>query len=114
MTELPTCDLCKSEGADPVEPAEYDVKTTLGPHGYLCQKHFEQYGTAIGTKLVRPIKQADETLEKADTICRKCGKDCTESSWNKTEMRFRLLARPEVIEVMVMTGLYCEEVMSFV
>ena len=115
MTELPDCDLCKSEGADPVEPAEYDVKTTLGPHGCLCQKHFDQYGTPIGNKLVKPTKQADETIEKVDEICRRCSKDdCSEDSWNKKVMRFRLLDHPVVVDLMTSMELYCEEMSDYV
>ena len=112
MTELPSCDICKREKRIPVEPAEYDVKTTLGPHAYLCQEHFEEYGTPIGTKLVKPTKQADETIDEADKLCKKCGKDCSEDSWNKKTMRYRILEKPDVIEVMLMMVLHCEEAMS--
>lgn len=43
--ELPTCDLCG-------EPAPYDVKTTQGPWGNLCAKHFKSLGTNLGSKRV--------------------------------------------------------------
>lgn len=113
MQELPECDFCKQakeQGKrELVEPAEYDCKTVRGPHAYMCQEHFDQYGTQLGTKLVRPVKQADETLNKADAICNRCGKGCSEDSWNRTEMRYRLLDKPDMVEVMIMTGLYCEE-----
>ncbi len=114
MTELPGCYFCEQEKREPVEPAEYDARTTLGPHAYMCQEHFEQYGTPIGTKLVKPTKQADETIDKVDSICKKCGKDCAEDSWNKTVMRFRLPGRPVVVDLMVSMGVYCEEMSDYV
>ena len=113
MTELPDCDFCKQEKREMVEPAEYDAKTKLGPHAYMCQEHFDQYGTPLGTKLVKPTKQADETIDEADVLCRKCGKGCSEDSWNKETMRYRILEKPDLIEVMVAMGLYCEEVSGF-
>ena len=112
MQELPSCDFCKQEGRDPVEPAEYDAKTILGPHAYMCQEHFEKYGTSLGTKLVLPTKQADETIAKADDLCRQCGRNCPEKSWNKTEGRFRLLDKPDTIWLMLETGSSCDEAMD--
>jgi len=110
MTTIPDCDFCKQEGRQPPEPAEYDVKSVLGPHAYMCQEHFEQYGTTIGTRLVRPAKQPDERIKKADELCRRCGKDCSEDSWNMTEIRFRVMDNPLKVDLMLATGLYCEEI----
>lgn len=114
MNEIPDCDLCKSEKVDPPEPAEYDAKTIFGPHGYLCESHFQSHGfkPMIGTKLVLrgSAKQPDELVKRADALCRRCGMGCGEDSWNKETGRYRVLDSPAKIEVMLATGLYCEEI----
>uniref|UniRef100_A0A6M3M7Y9 Uncharacterized protein n=1 Tax=viral metagenome TaxID=1070528 RepID=A0A6M3M7Y9_9ZZZZ len=110
MAELPECDFCKQEGRDPPEPAEYDARTTLGVHAYMCQEHFDKYGTELGTRLVRPVKEPDERIKKADELCRRCGKSCLEDSWNKQVIRFRIMNSPFKVEAMLELGLYCEEV----
>ena len=115
MTELPGCDLCKREGADPVEPAEYDVKTKLGPHGYLCQAHYETHGTPIGTKLIKgDASHPKEAADEADELCTKCGKGCPEGCWNKETGRYRLLEKPDMVPMMTEMGLLCEEMLGFI
>jgi hypothetical protein len=41
VPKLPKCDFCD-------ERALYDGKTTVGPWGYMCRKHFREYGTGLG------------------------------------------------------------------
>lgn len=104
--------MCKQEGVDPPEPAEYDVKTTFGPHGYLCQAHYDRYGMPLGTKLIKgDAKHPTEVLDKADALCKRCGKNCPDSCWNKETGRYRLLERdPLFAETVLSMGLSCEEV----
>jgi len=50
VSELPKCDICG-------EKAKYDSKTKSGPWGYLCEKHYEEYGVGklgvgFGQKLI--------------------------------------------------------------
>lgn len=47
VEKLPMCDFCRLE--DGVEnPALYDGRTIYGRWSYMCQKHFEKYGTGLG------------------------------------------------------------------
>ena len=46
VLKLPPCDFCKRWERD--RQAQYDGKTTLGPWGYMCQEHFDEYGTGLG------------------------------------------------------------------
>lgn len=111
VDELPTCDM---PGCD--EPAEYDAATRSGQWGNLCQTHFDDQGCSLGLgkgqKLVvrSSVKHPAEVLNKADELCRRCGKDCGEDSWNKETGRHRLLDNPIKIEAMIMSGAYCEEI----
>ncbi len=112
VAELPHCGLCEMEGR--AEPAEYDGRTITGPWAFMCQLHYDQYGVGLGTgkgqKLVLPTKQPNELITKADSLCRRCGKDCPDDYWNKETGRYRVLDDPIKIEVMLSMGLYCEEV----
>lgn len=114
MDEIPDCDMCKAEGV--TEPADYDAKTVFGPHGYLCEPHFQSHGfkPLIGTKLVLrgSAKQPEELVSRADDLCRRCGKGCGEDSWNKETIRYRILDSPMKITVMLDTGSYCEEIVD--
>jgi len=48
VEKLPMCDFCRYE--DGVEnPALYDGRTVKGRWSYMCQKHFQKYGTGLGT-----------------------------------------------------------------
>lgn len=113
MQEIPDCNMCKSEGKNP-EPAEYDAQTVFGPWAYLCESHYQSHGVKplVGTKLVLrgSAKQPDELVSRADVLCKLCGKDCDEASWNKETGRYRALDQPDKIQVMIMLGLYCEEI----
>jgi len=44
---LPLCDMCKGF----TTKAHYDCKTTDGPWGYLCEKHFRSNGMGLGLGL---------------------------------------------------------------
>ena len=119
VDELPPCDICKAEGVDPPEPAEYDASTTSGRWGYMCEAHYQTHGVkplglGRGQKLVvrGSVKQPAEILSRADKLCAKCGKDCGEDSFNKETIRYRILDNEEKIAVMLATGLYCEEISS--
>lgn len=115
VDELPDCYFCKQEGKK--EPAEYDAKTVYGPWGNMCEAHYQQYGVkplglGIGQKLVvrGSAKPPEEELSRADELCRRCGKDCGEDSWNKETGRMRILDNRAKIEAMISLGLYCEEI----
>ena len=44
---LPMCDFCRIE--DGIEnPALYDGRTVYGRWSYMCQRHFQKYGTGLG------------------------------------------------------------------
>jgi len=111
VDKLPPCDM---PGCD--EPAEYDAKTRSGQWGNLCQTHFDSNGCSLGLgrgqKLVLrgSAKQPADVLRKADELCRRCGKDCSEDSINKETMRHRILNNPVKINAMLSLGLYCEEI----
>ena len=47
VSKPPNCDLCEKV-ENKKTPALYDGKTTLGPWGFLCQKHFNQFGIGLG------------------------------------------------------------------
>lgn len=48
VEKLPMCDFCRVE--DGIEnPAAYDGRTIYGRWSYMCQEHFEKYGTGLGT-----------------------------------------------------------------
>ena len=110
VNELPKCDM---PGCD--EPAEYDARTRNG-WGYLCQAHFDLLGCSLGLGkgqrlIVRgSVKQPPAVLNKADKLCERCGKGCPEDSFNKETVRMRVLDDEVKNEVMIATGLYCEEV----
>ena len=42
------CDFCADE-------AVYDAKTVMGPWAFLCEAHWEKYGTNIRTKIAKEI-----------------------------------------------------------
>lgn len=116
VEELPECDICKMEGKSPPDTAEYDGATSFGRWGYMCEPHFQTHGKGlghgIGQKLILrgSVKQPAEVLSKADRLCERCGKDCAPDSWNKETGRMRILDNEMKIEVMLATGLYCEEI----
>jgi len=58
VTEFPDCDLCG-------KPAPYDVKTTMGPWGNLCENCFVRKGTKTGSKR-EIIKKAKAIKTRAD------------------------------------------------
>ncbi|AOE44856.1 hypothetical protein BI084_gp44 [Gordonia phage Terapin] len=41
VDEIPKCAFCGI-------PAVYDAKSTTGPWGFMCQKHFEKHGIQLG------------------------------------------------------------------
>lgn len=114
VDELPDCGLCLYEGKK--EPAEYDAKIPGSSWANLCQKHFDHFGCSLGLgrgqRLVLrgSAKHPAEVLNKADELCRRCGKDCGEDSWNKETGRHRILNNTIKIEAMIMSGAYCEEI----
>ena len=127
VSKLPECDLCQMETVDrylihgdsyhPPEEARYDGKTTSGPWGYMCERHFRTDGVGLGLgkgqRLITESEHTDEDLDRADRLCKQCGKRCDPSSYNVEEIRHRILDQPLKIELMMMTGLYCEEVVNF-
>lgn len=48
MEKLPPCDICVSNG-EPHTDAKYDGKTRMGPWAYMCEPHFQRYGSGLGT-----------------------------------------------------------------
>lgn len=112
VTELPDCDFCRMDGK--TEPAEYDARVRGGGWGNLCQHHFDMYGCSLGTgrgqKLVLECPEPQPMKDRADKLCERCGKGCTDDCWNKTTGRFRILDSPTKIVAMIRMGLYCEEV----
>ena len=112
VSKLPNCDFCAME--DITEPAEYDGQTKLGHWGYMCQHHFDQYGVGLGLglgqKLVLEPPVTAAQIDKADELCKRCGKGCDETSRNKQVGRYRILDNEAKIEAMLSLGLYCEEV----
>ena len=44
----PSCDICKQAIVPQTTPAIADGKTTQGPWGYLCARHFDQMGVGLG------------------------------------------------------------------
>jgi len=112
VSSLPNCDFCAVEGTS--EPAEYDGRTIFGHWAYMCQLHFDQYGVGLGTgrgqKLVLEPPVTAPQLSRAGELCKRCGKGCDETSWNKQVGRHRILDNPAKIETMLSLGLYCEEV----
>ena len=116
VTKLPDCDICKMVD-DPIKPAQYDGMTILGRWAYMCPVHFLSHGSGLGLgkgqRLITESEHTDEDLNRADRLCLKCGKRCDPSSYNVEETRHRILEQPQKIELMLMTGLYCEEVLDF-
>lgn len=112
VTKLPNCDICATEGK--IEPAEYDAKIPGSGFANLCQHHFDDRGCSLGTgkgqKFVLECPEPQPRKSKADKLCEYCGKSCPSDGWNVTTARFRILDNPIKIEVMVSTGLYCEEI----
>jgi hypothetical protein len=49
VSELPDCDLCKTQGYDPPRKARYDGATWMGPWAYMCAEHFRHHGVGLGT-----------------------------------------------------------------
>ena len=115
VAELPDCYFCKMEGR--TEPAEYDARTRTGQWGNMCEPHYQQHGVkplglGMGQKLILrgSVKLPAKVQSKADKLCERCGKGCPAECWNKETGRMRILDSPEKIELMIATGLYCEEV----
>ena len=124
VAELPDCYFCEQEGRK--EPAEYDAQTDslkthrgarLGSWAFMCESHYQSLGVkplglGMGQKLVLrgSAKQPDALLSRADELCNRCGKGCPEDSFNKETVRMRILDNRMKIEVMLATGLYCEEI----
>lgn len=123
VDELPDCYFCNQLGRK--EPAEYDAKTDslktfqgvyLGSWAFMCEPHYQQFGIkplglGMGQKLVLrgSVKHPTEVL-RADELCQRCGKGCPEDSFNKETVRMRILDNRMKIEIMLTTGLYCEEI----
>jgi hypothetical protein len=42
VQQLPSCDICGKQ-------AEYDAKTIMGPWANMCESHFNELGTGLGT-----------------------------------------------------------------
>lgn len=109
VSEFPICDVPGCE-----EPAEYDAKTRRGPWGYFCQTHFDQFGCRLGLgmgqKLVLESPEPQSRKDRADKLCKQCGKDCPDDCWNKDTGRYRVLDNPEKTMLMLSMGMYCEEV----
>lgn len=61
--QMPSCDM---PGCD--EEAPYDVKTIMGPHGNLCEKHFRTHGTSIGGKRVLIEKKDIPKTDKMPVV----------------------------------------------
>lgn len=114
VSELPDCDICKMEGKDPPDKAKYDGATSFGRWGYMCEPHFQTHGKGlghgVGQKLVLESPEPQARKDKADELCKRCGKDCPDDCWNKDTARYRVLDNPVQIEVMLSLGMYCEEV----
>lgn len=117
VDELPPCDYCKMMGKEPPEPAEYDAMTFTGPWANMCEAHYQRFGIkplglGRGQKLVvrGSVKHSAEVLSEADELCKQCGKDCAEDSFNKETVRHRILGDSAKITVMISMGLYCEEI----
>ena len=104
VDKLPKCGFCE-------EPAEYDGKTKLGHWGCMCQHHFDQYGIGLGLgqKLVLEPPDTAAQIDKADELCKRCGKGCDETSWNKQVGRYRILDDEAKIAAIISLELYCEE-----
>ena len=118
VSQFPKCDLCKdSDIFKTPEDAQYDGKTTSGQWAYMCPVHFLSNGVGLGLgkgqKLITESEHTEIDINRADQLCAKCGKGCSVKSFNKEEIRYRLLDQSLKIELMLMTGLYCEEVLNF-
>ena len=118
VSKLPECDVCKNENPDyPPEDAQYDGKTRYGTWGYMCERHFQTNGVGLGLgkgqRLTTKNEHTDDELNRADRLCQQCRKGCPPYSYNVEEIRHRILDQPQKIELMMMTGLYCEEVLNF-
>ncbi len=48
---IPPCDFCRMAIVPKTVPAVVDGKTTLGPWANMCEPHYSQYGTGLGTGL---------------------------------------------------------------
>ncbi len=115
VSEFPDCDICKIEGKEPPEPAEYDAMSTYGSWGYMCEPHYQTHGVkplglGRGQKLVLETPEPQPRKDKAAELCKRCAKDCEPDSWNKSTGRYRVLDNPMQIEVMLSLGLFCEEI----
>jgi len=66
MSELPSCDICKQQGVE--KQAEYDSKTVLGPHAYLCPEHFRSHGRPPSTRLEKRVKIAAAKTDKVPVV----------------------------------------------
>lgn len=47
--KLPLCDFCTMTGDPDRQTAKYDGKTKMGPWAYMCEPHFQRYGSGLGT-----------------------------------------------------------------
>jgi len=57
VDEIPNCDFCTS-------PAVYDGRTSLGAWGFMCEKHFKDYGVGLGLGLGQKLKNKNGTQNK--------------------------------------------------
>jgi hypothetical protein len=51
VQQLPSCDICGKQ-------AEYDAKTVMGPWANMCESHFNELGTGLGTGLGQKLEVA--------------------------------------------------------
>ena len=118
VPKLPECDLCKdSDIFTTPEDAQYDGRTRSGIWAFMCARHFETDGIGLGLgkgqRLIIESEHTQHETYKADQLCQQCGKRCDPTSYNVEELRYRILDQPQKIELMHMTGLYCEEIINF-
>lgn len=57
----PKCDFCD-------KPAVYDAKTEFGPWGFMCEEHFEKFGSKVPGLYKRLVPEGTKR-------CRICGKE---------------------------------------
>jgi len=80
--------------------------------GWMDQEEIDQRLERLKElDLIKDVAQATEPAYWADELCRRCGKGCDETSWNKQVGRYRILDSSAKVEVMLSLGLYCEEVL---
>ena len=47
VSTIPNCDVCKAQGKETLAYA--DAKLSIGPWGYVCKFHFDEYKCTLGT-----------------------------------------------------------------